>query len=218
MKKKLISTMLCICMATSVCACGQTTQEQAEDTKETETSEETGAAEETKEEVERPVLEVNYDGIATGTVNARVAVHDPSIIKADGKYYIFGSHMVGASTDDLRSWTRLGNGYTETNTIYGNLYEEGLGVFDYAGNGDSLIKTDDGGTHVWAPDPIYNEETGLYYLYYCTTSTWNASNLCYGVSESVEGPYEWQGALIYSGFTEETIGATDVYDYVSEEY
>ncbi len=220
MKKKLISTMLCICMAASVCACGQTPQETTGDVQESQKEQETQTVEETQtqEQVERPVLEVSYDGIATGTVNARVSVHDPSIIKADGKYYIFGSHMVGASTDNLRSWTRLGNGYTETNTIYGNLYEDGLGVFDYAGNGNSLIKTDDGGTHVWAPDPIYNEETGLYYLYYCTTSTWNASNLCYGVSESVEGPYEWQGALIYSGFTEETIGATDVYDYVSEEY
>lgn len=215
MKKKIISAMLCVCMAVSACACGEATQVETDAVEET-TEQQT--VEETKEMVERPVLEVKYDGIATGTVNARVAVHDPSIIKADGKYYIFGSHMVGATTDNLRTWTRLGNGYTQTNTIYGNLFEEGLDVFNYAGNGNSLIKTDDGGTHVWAPDPIYNKDTGLYYLYYCTTSTWNASNLCYGVSESVEGPYEWKGALIYSGFTEDTIGATDVYDYVSEEY
>lgn len=161
---------------------------------------------------------VSYDGIATGSVNARAAVHDPSIIKADGQYYIFGSHMTAAVTDNLRNWTSIGNGYTPKNPVYGKNYDEGLAVFDYAGNGDSLIPTDDGGCHVWAPDVIYNESQGLYYMYYCTTSTWNASNLCYATSESVEGPYEWQGALIYSGFTSETLGATDVLDYVSEDY
>lgn len=161
---------------------------------------------------------VDYSGIATGSINARVAVHDPSIIKADGKYYIFGSHMVGGVTEDLRTWTRVGNGYNEKNTVYGNLFADGLHVFDYAGNKNSVIPTDDGGVHVWAPDPIYNETTGLYYLYYCTTSTWNASNLCYGVSESVTGPYEWKGALIYSGFNANTINETNVLDVVSEDH
>lgn len=161
---------------------------------------------------------VSYDGIATGSVNARVAVHDPSVIKADGKYYIFGSHMTAASTDNLRTWTSIGNGYTPKNPVYGKNFDEGLGVFDYAGNKNSAIPTDDGGCHVWAPDVIYNEEQELYYMYYCTTSTWNASNLCYGTSENIEGPYEWKGALIYSGFNSETLGETDVLDYVSEEY
>lgn len=161
---------------------------------------------------------VDYSGIATGSINARVAVHDPSIIKADGKYYIFGSHMVGGVTEDLRTWTRVGNGYNEKNSVYGNLFADGLHVFDYAGNKNSVIPTDDGGVHVWAPDPIYNETTGLYYLYYCTTSTWNASNLCYGVSESVTGPYEWKGALIYSGFNAKTIEETNVLDVVSEDH
>ena len=161
---------------------------------------------------------VNYSHIKTGSVNARVSVHDPSIYKANGKYYIFGSHMVGAYTTDLRSWVRMGNGYTENNTIYGNLFADGLHVFDYAGNKTSAIPTDDGGTHVWAPDVIYNKTTGLYYLYYCTTSTWNASNLCYAVSENIEGPYEWKGALIYSGFTKKNLADTNVLDYVSEDY
>lgn len=161
---------------------------------------------------------VSYDGIATGTVNARVAVHDPSIIKSEDTYYIFGSHMSGACTTDLRTWSNLGNGYAPTNAIYGDLFDSGLHVFDYAGGGNSVIPTDDDGYHVWAPDVIYNKAQGLYYMYYCTSSTWNASNLCYAVSETVEGPYEWKGALIYSGFTSETIGATDVLDYVSGEY
>lgn len=164
--------------------------------------------------------EVSYDGIETGTVNARVSVHDPSIIEVDGKFYIFGSHMSAASTEDLRTWTGIGNGYSVSNAVYTDMTEANIaaGEYAYAGSGDSLIPTDDGGYHVWAPDVIYNEAQGLYYMYYCTSSTWNASNLCYATSETVEGPYTWKGALIYSGFTSETISGTDVLDYVSEDY
>lgn len=160
----------------------------------------------------------DYSHIATGTVDSGVSVHDPSIFKAGDTYYIYGSHMVGAYSADLRTWTAYGNGYTEDNAIYGNLFAEDLQVFDYAGNGDSLIPTDDGGTHVWAPDVIYNETTEKWYIYYCTSSTWNASNLCYGVSDKPEGPYEWKGTLIYSGFDKSQLSETNVLDYVSEEY
>ena len=160
---------------------------------------------------------VSYDGIKTASITAGVAVHDPSVLQADGTYYIFGSHMSAATSTDLRNWTSIANGYTPKNPTYGLIYEDDIAAFDYAGDGDSVIPTDDGGCHVWAPDVIYNEEQGLYYMYGCTSSTWNASNLYYATSETPEGPYEWKGTLIYSGFTSETIGDTDVLDYVSEE-
>ena len=159
---------------------------------------------------------VNYDGIKTAKIEAGVSVHDPSIYKADGKYYIFGSHMSTAVSEDLRTWTSLGDGYKVKDQIYYELManEE---AFAYSGSKKSLIPTDDRAWHVWAPDVIYNEETGLYYLYFCTTSTWNASNLCYATSEKIDGPYEWKGALIYSGFTAETLDATDVTEYVDRD-
>lgn len=112
----------------------------------------------------------------------------------------------------------MADGYTTSNPVYGQIYDVKEDAFAYAGDKISLIQTDDKKTHVWAPDVIYNKTTGLFYMYYCTTSTWNASNLCYGTSETIEGPYEWQGALIYSGFNKDTIQATDVLDYVDEEY
>ena len=46
---------------------------------------------------------VDLEGIATAKLNAGVSVHDPSIVKADGKYYIFGSHMSTAVSEDLSS-------------------------------------------------------------------------------------------------------------------
>ena len=160
---------------------------------------------------------VSYDGIKTASIKAGVSVHDPSILEVDGTYYIFGSHMSAASSTDLRTWTSIGNGYTPSNPLFDNLFATEH-VFDYSGSGGSVIPTNDGGKHVWAPDVIYNKAQGLYYMYFCTSSTWNASNLCYATSEKPEGPYTWKGALIYSGFTSESIGATDVLDYVTEDY
>jgi len=161
---------------------------------------------------------VSYDGIALGDVSSGVSVHDPSILEVDGTYYIYGSHMSAAKSTDLLNWESIGDGYMKTNPVYGQIYDVADQAFAYSGSKDSIIPTDDRSTHVWAPDVIYNETTGLYYMYYCTTSTWNASNLCFGTSESPEGPFEWQGALIYSGFDETNIDATDVLDYVDEDY
>lgn len=159
---------------------------------------------------------VNMDEIVTSVIKAGVSVHDPSVIKVDGKYYIFGSHMSTAVSEDLRHWTSLGDGYKNSNPVYKGLLEN-KEAFAYAGSKTSVIPTDDGGFHVWAPDVIYNEATGLYYLYFCTTSTWNASNLCYATSESIEGPYEWKGVMICSGFSEGNLNATNVTEFVDRE-
>ncbi len=161
---------------------------------------------------------VSYDDIAVGDVSSGVSVHDPSILEVDGTYYIYGSHMTAAKSTDLLNWESIADGYMKTNPVYGQIYDVADEAFAYAGSKDSIIKTDDGGTHVWAPDVIFNETTGLYYMYYCTSSTWNASNICYATSTSPEGPFEWQGALIYSGFSNRNIEYTDVLDYVDEDF
>ena len=79
---------------------------------------------------------VSYDGIAAADISAGVSVHDPSIIKADGTYYIFGSHMSGASSTDLRNWEVVGDGYTPNNPIFDNLFAT-ESVFDYSGSKNS---------------------------------------------------------------------------------
>ncbi len=160
---------------------------------------------------------VSYDGIKTASIPAGVSVHDPSILEVDGTYYIYGSHMSTAKSTDLRHWTSLGDGYSVDNKVYDKLMENKK-AFKYTGNMFSAIPTDIGVTSVWAPDVIYNKAQKKYYMYYCTSSTFNASNLCYGVADSPEGPFTWEGALIYSGFTSSTLKDTDVLDYVSEDY
>ena len=32
------------------------------------------------------------------------SVHDPSVLEADGMYYIYGSHMQAAKSQDLQDW------------------------------------------------------------------------------------------------------------------
>ncbi|MDE7198177.1 MAG: glycoside hydrolase family 43 protein [Lachnospiraceae bacterium] len=222
-RKGLTACGLGVLLAFGLTACGtsQSAGEQAQESGEADAAREDAAVstEEESNAGELPAdldFTVNYDGINTAKIEAGVSVHDPSIFKADGKYYIFGSHMSTAVSEDLRTWTSLGDGYKVKDQIYYELMAN-KDAFAYAGSKNSVIPTDDRAWHVWAPDVIYNEETGLYYLYFCTSSTWNASNLCYATSENIEGPYEWKGALIYSGFTLETLDATDVTDYVDRD-
>ena len=186
-----------------------------------QTEEQTSAAAETEEDMSGYDFTVSYSGIKNGNVSSGAAVHDPSVLKVGDKYYIYGSHMAAAVCTDLKSWKMIANGYSKKNPVFGQIYEVYDEAFAYAGSPKSIIPTDNaaqGGEHVWAPDVIYNKAMGKYVMYYCTSSTWNASNLCYGISDSPEGPFEWQGALIYSGFDKETIKSTDVLDYVDEEY
>ena len=165
---------------------------------------------------------VSYEGIETHNISSGAAVHDPSILRVGDTYYIYGSHMAAASCTDLKTWRFMANGYRQSNTVFGQIYDVYDQAFAYSGSPTSLIPTDDakngGGEHVWAPDVIYNEAMGKYVMYYCTTSTWNASNLCYAFSDSPEGPFVWQGAFIYSGFDKETLHQTDVLNYVDEDY
>ena len=44
---------------------------------------------------------------------ARGESHDPSIVKADGRYYIFGSHLAFLQSDDLVDWKPLTNNLTD---------------------------------------------------------------------------------------------------------
>lgn len=149
-----------------------------------------------------------------------VAVHDPSIIKADDSYYIFGTHLSAAKSEDLHNWemlTSVSNSYSRDNPVYTDMKNLDGEEFAFTGNGASIIPTEDKTTHIWAPDVIYNEKLKKYYMYYCTSSTFNASTIVYACADSIEGPYQWQGNLLYSGETAGNIEYTDICDYVDKE-
>ena len=155
--------------------------------------------------------EGRIEGIERGSFQAKASVHDPSVIKGeDGKYYIFGSHMAAAWTSDLREFTSFAAGVSELNPLFANLFTD-YAAFSYVG------KNEEGGYSVWAPDVIYNKAMKKYVMYFCTTSSYIKSNLCYATADQIQGPYTYQGTFLYSGFNADTIKETNVFDYVSEE-
>ncbi len=145
----------------------------------------------------------------------RVSVHDPSVIESEnGEYYIFGSHLAGAKSEDLVNWTSLGSDYENVtdNWLFGNTRDNLKESFLWAGYDDGDCS---GGKYaVWAPDvlwnPYYRNEDGskgAYMLYYSASSTWRRSCIGYGVSKKIEGPYTYVDTVLYSGFTKD--GKTD---------
>ncbi len=161
------------------------------------------------------------DTDTTVTTPSRVSVHDPSIIKADDNYYVFGSHMADAKSSDLMDWTQMNNDYSNRETsdawqndsVYGDVLNNLAESFEWAGYDDGDCSG--GNLAVWAPDVIYNPyyiwddgSAGAYMLYYSASSTWRRSCIGYAVSKDVEGPYDYVDTVIYSGFSDNP-GTTD---------
>ena len=121
-----------------------------------------------------------------------VAVHDPSIIKADdGYYYIYGSHMAAAKSADLIDWTLISRDASNTGcTLVENVQTEMEEALTYART-----------TTFWAPDVVQLND-GRYYMYYCTCEGSSPlSMLGYAVSDNPEGPYKNLGIILKSGFS-----------------
>lgn len=57
--------------------------------------------------------EASIEDLAAGHLTEEVSCHDPQIIVGeDGRYYMFGSHIVAAESDNLWGWS-----YLQTGTI-----------------------------------------------------------------------------------------------------
>ena len=138
----------------------------------------------------------------------RVSVHDPSIVLDKGTYYIFGSHIATAKSQDLINWQIMSRDYENPggNVIYGNLQRNLGKSFKWAGYNDG--DASGGGYGVWGPDVMYNKDyvwsdgsKGAYMLYYSASSTWRRSCIGYMVSKRIDGGYSYVDTIIYSGFT-----------------
>ncbi len=135
---------------------------------------------------------------------SRASVHDPSIVKLqDGSYYIIGSHLGAARSADLGNWTAAANsnlGSTRT-TFFRDIYKD-LAIpekWSNTTNGYNLAG------NMWAPDIIYNEAMGKYCMYLSVNGqVWNSSIvLC--TADNIDGPYTYQGTIVYSGFTNQAV-------------
>ncbi|MBU8786144.1 MULTISPECIES: glycoside hydrolase family 43 protein [Bacillus] len=119
---------------------------------------------------------------------SEVTVHDPSIIKANGTYYVFGSHLASAKSTDLMNWTQISSSVHDGNPLIPNVYEELKETFEWA-ESDTL----------WAPD-VTQLEDGKFYMYYnaCRGDS-PRSALGLAVADDIEGPYKNKGIFLKSG-------------------
>jgi len=168
--------------------------------------------------VEAPVIKidaakpsVNADvpmNSADGSVEfLNIAVHDPSVLKVDGEYYIFGSHLAAAKSTDLLSWEPVSS-LTANNAVD----ESSLFDFNYTTEITEGIAWTDGFTGNWAANVI-QAPNGKYWFYYnhCAQDNpdtpdevdevcWNRSYLGLAESDSVEGPFVNKGVFLRSGY------------------
>lgn len=111
-----------------------------------------------------------------------VSVHDPSVIKVDDTYYVFGSHLQVAKSKDLISWDSVASGVTDDNPVVPNVTKEFAEALQWA-------QTDT----LWAADVIQLAD-GKFYMYYnaCKGDS-PRSALGVAVADNIEGPYKDQG-------------------------
>ena len=166
---------------------------------------------------------------ATQTIG-RIAVHDPSIVmdvtdpttNTNPKYYIYGSHLGRAKTYasvNYQIWNTFKTGEENTgtsNSLFADVNfkdaytthvikkvknskgeEVDFGNFDahgwqYEGNTVKGMQ--------WAPDVIYNKKMKKWCMYMSLNGDhWCSSIVCF-VSDNIEGPWTYQGPVVFSGF------------------
>jgi arabinan endo-1,5-alpha-L-arabinosidase len=122
---------------------------------------------------------------------ANVTVHDPSVVRVGSSFYVFGSHLASARTDDWMRWTQI---TTDRNPTQGNALMPDAPVQLQ----EALAWTGSGAAH-WAPDVIQLED-GRFYFYYCVGRL-DAPRAALGVAvaDSPTGPYTNLGLILRSG-------------------
>lgn len=151
-----------------------------------------------------------------------------------GHTYIFGSHNAIARTTDMKNWSNVGNAnlygkmnsngtvsvvnyndafvtnMTQKVTIlnHGVETEATFGNFD-AKAWHCAINGDDGSAwtvngNMWAPDVIWNEQMQQWCMYLSLNGPkWN-STIILLTAKNIEGPYVYQGPVVYTGFNNTT--------------
>lgn len=164
----------------------------------------------------------------------RTSVHDPSIVydETTKRYYVFGSHIAVARTSDLQNWNWVNtpwctvnssgsvvnvssdNAFKTNHTKQVTINGESVtfGNFDAAGWNCALPGTDDNGNefawsvngNMWAPDIIYNPTMEKWCQYLSLNGpAWNSCIILL-TADNIEGPYVYQGPVIYTGFRNDT--------------
>lgn len=150
-----------------------------------------------------------------------VAVHDPSIVADGSNYYLFGSHLATAKSTDMLNWTYFGGGETDACTLFANTAGVKVGYANaYNTHAVTQVKNRKGetvsfgnfnahswqckGNNVqgmqWAPDVIRSRKTGKWLMYMSVNGDHWASSIVCLAADNIEGPYVYQGPVVFSGF------------------
>lgn len=128
------------------------------------------------------------------------SIHDPSVIKVEDTYYVFGSHLGVAKTTDFMNWTTVATGVNQNNPLFDNVLLDLKEALDWA-------ETDT----LWAPDVI--EMNDKFYMYYNACEGGSPrSVLGVAVADDIEGPYENKGIFLKSGMWNEASEDGKIYD------
>lgn len=163
-----------------------------------------------------------------------VSVHDPSVVydSVSKYYYIYGSHIGAGRTKDLQNWSGVGNNIFgkmvngtpttvsadqafRTHTTKkvkalrnGEVVEVDFGNFD-ATDWHCSLPGNDGNAwsvwgNMWAPDIIYNKVMKKWCFYLSLNGPqWN-SVIVLMTSSSIQGPFVYEGPVVFSGFKSAT--------------
>ncbi len=132
---------------------------------------------------------------------AEATVHDPSVIKVNDTYYVFGSHLAAAKSDDLMQWHQVAEGATPANPLFENVQTELKETFEWA-------QTDT----LWAADVIQLAD-GRFYMYYnASRGDSPRSAMGLAVADDIEGPYQNEGIFLRSGMWGQPSEDGTIYD------
>ena len=149
-----------------------------------------------------------------------VAVHDPSVVlvykDASGNsypeddagktrtkyYYVFGTQAGAAYSKDLINWTAFTPTFSANGTVTSNYYT----AFTAAATWSRHSTSADVLGNLWAPDIIYNATLGKWCLYFSENGDDWLSSIVLLTSSKIEGPYEYQGTVVYSGMDNSSSG------------
>ena len=119
---------------------------------------------------------------------ANVAVHDPSVIRVGGTFYVFGSHLAAAKSSDLMNWTKIADGVNDANPLFNRVTTALADAFAWAQV-----------TGLWAADVARGEDGRFYMFYNACKGDSPRSAMGVAVADAVAGPYVNKQLILKSG-------------------
>lgn len=172
-------------------------------------------------------LTVNEMKRVTATSSGSVvSIHDPSVVYHDGMFYIWGSHLGVASSQDLVTYTGLratnqtfakpngtrcgfATAFNEQAVKQAKNYKGEMVDFPqvdaeawcswYAENKETWVNGD-----MWAPDIVWNETMQKWCMYLSLNGDRWASVIILLTAPTATGPFTYQGPVVMSGFNGES--------------